>query len=142
MNWRLALMLVPAVLLTGCELEQGVSRGIEPVVVTEANFDQVVLGSSKPVMVDCWADWCGWCKVLKPTVHELAADYEGRAVVAQLDTDANREIARRYGVEALPTLLFFKDGQLVDKVEGAKGKAELSSRLAALLDNSTAGGAE
>ncbi|MEQ8791288.1 MAG: thioredoxin [Pirellulaceae bacterium] len=135
-----------AALLTGCEFEMGAPHGggygVDPVVVTDANFDQVVLGSSQPVMVDFWADWCGPCRNLKPTIHELAADFQGQAVVAQLDTDENTQIAERYQVTALPTLLFFKNGQLVDTLVGYREKDELSSKLAALVGDASAAGAE
>lgn len=138
-------------LLVGCDFEVGTptgdehggaNGGIEPVVVTDANFDQVVLQSSQPVMVDLWASWCGPCMMLKPTVHELAADFEGRAVVAQLDFDANQEIASRYEVSSIPTLLFFKDGELVDRLVGVRDKSELSSKLTALVGESKVAGAE
>ena len=126
--------------MTGCEFKghgNTAHYGIDPLEATEANFNELVLQSRQPVMVDCWADWCDWCTVLKPTVHELAADYQGRAVVAQLNTDEHVKVAQRYNVKAWPTLLFFKDGKLVDRVEGAAPKAELSAKLNALLVDSS-----
>jgi thioredoxin 1 len=146
----LACLLLLLLLLTGCDFEIGAPRengnvgghGIEPVVVTDANFDQLVLESSQPVMVDFWAQWCGPCMMLKPTVHELAADFEGRAVVAQLNVDDNPEIARRYDVSAIPTLLFFKNGELVERLEGLRGKSLLSSKLAGLVKETNVAGAE
>lgn len=149
MKTRSAIALV-CLLLAGCDFEVGApgddgnvgGHGIEPVVVTDANFDQLVLGNSKPVMVDFWAEWCGPCMMLKPTVHELAADFEGRAVVAQLDVDDNPEIAIRYEVSAIPTLLFFKNGELVERVEGLRDKTVLSSKLAGLVDDTNVAGAE
>jgi thioredoxin 1 len=142
MKRRWAITLLGVALLAGCNFEfEGADAaggyGIDPLVATEANFDEVVLSSSKPVMVDVWAEWCGPCAMLKPTVHELAADYEGRVVVAQLDTDANMKLAERYRVEALPTLLFFKGGELVDRIIGAADKEEIATKLDALLTDSS-----
>jgi thioredoxin 1 len=148
MKRRLAIVLLGLAVLTGCEFSFGPPRGehggygIDPVEVTDANFEEVVLGSEQPVMVDCWADWCTWCDVLKPTVHELAADYKGRAVVAQVDTDANQAFTKKYKIEAWPTLLFFKDGELVERVEGVADKSDLAAKLDALLRDSSSRGAE
>lgn len=142
MKRRLALALFGLALLTGCEfsLDEPTASsgyGIDPVAATDANFDQLVLGASKPVMVDCYADWCGPCQMLKPTVHELAADYEGRAIVAQLDVDVAPKISQRYEISSIPTLLFFKDGKLVDQVVGYTEKAELADKLDKLLNDSS-----
>ncbi|QDU93657.1 thioredoxin [Lignipirellula cremea] len=107
--------------------------GLEPVKVTTADFEETVLGNSGLVMVDCYADWCGPCRLLAPAVAELAAEYEGRVLIAKLDTDANEEIAEKYEVTALPTLLFFKNGKLVDRARGLQPKKALDRRLQVLL---------
>lgn len=94
------------------------------------NFEAEVLSSETPVLVDFYADWCGPCKVIGPTVEELAQDYEGRARVAKVDIDANPELAGQYGIRSIPTLMVFKDGEVRDVVRGAVPK----SQLAAVLD--------
>lgn len=143
---RLApVVLLGVVFLAGCDYEVGdagdignvggqqANAGIDPVEITDANFKQLVLGSSQPVMVDCWAEWCGPCRALSPTVHELAADYKGRVLVGQLNVDDNTETPRQYEIEAIPTLLFFKDGKLVDTLVGTQSKQELAAKLDSLL---------
>ncbi len=94
------------------------------------NFADEVLNSEQPVLVDFYADWCGPCKVIGPTVEELAQDYDGRARVAKVDIDANPELAGQYGIRSIPTLMVFKDGEARDVVHGAVPK----SHLAAVLD--------
>jgi thioredoxin 1 len=105
----------------------------KPVKVTDATFDQVVLKAGVPVLVDFWASWCGPCRVVAPRIEELAQDYAGRALVAKLDVDANQATARRYGVMSIPTLVFFENGQEVDRITGAQPKHILQQRLEALL---------
>ena len=82
--------------------------------ITDANFDELVLKSSKPVMVDFWAEWCGPCRMLGPIIEEVSKDYEGKAVVGKLDVDSNQEFAAKFGVRNIPTVLVFKDGELVN----------------------------
>ena len=100
------------------------------IVLTDANFDET-LKSDKPVLVDFWAEWCGPCKMIGPAVEELASDYEGKAVVAKLNVDENPLVTARFGVRSIPTLLVFKNGQIVDKQVGAVPKSVLASKLKA-----------
>jgi thioredoxin 1 len=101
--------------------------------VTDQDFDQVILNGGKPAMVDFWAIWCGPCRMIAPHVEALAQEYAGKAIVAKLDVDANRQTAIRFGIQSIPTVLFFKDGKLVDRVVGAVDKKVLQSKLEALL---------
>jgi thioredoxin 1 len=101
--------------------------------VTDGNFDQLILAGGKPAMVDFWATWCGPCRMIAPHVEALAQEFAGRAIVAKLDVDANRQTAIRFGIQSIPTLLFFKDGKLVDRVVGAVDKKVLKDKLEALL---------
>jgi len=98
--------------------------------LNDSNFDEAIKGD-KPVLVDFWAEWCGPCKMIGPVVEELAGDYEGRAVVAKVNVDENPQVAGRYGIRSIPTLLVFKGGQIVDKQVGAVPKSVLAQKLAA-----------
>ena len=102
----------------------------EPVVITNDNFEEVVLGSDKPVLVDFWAVWCGPCRAIAPIIKELAVEMEDEAVFGKLDVDTNREIAQKYGIINIPTLLLFKDGQVVDKQVGLAPKSTLQKMVA------------
>ncbi|QLH34190.1 MAG: thioredoxin [Cyclobacteriaceae bacterium] len=98
--------------------------------LTDSTFDQAI-NSEKPVLVDFWAEWCGPCKMIGPVVEELAGDYEGKAVVAKINVDENPQVTARFGVRNIPTLLVFKNGQVVDKQVGAVPKSVLSQKLQA-----------
>ncbi len=101
--------------------------------VTDADFDEMVLKSDVPVMVDFWAEWCGPCKMIAPIVEELSAEYEGRAKMVKLDVDNNSGTAMKFGIRNIPTLLFFKEGEVVDKQVGVVAKATLAEKLGKLL---------
>lgn len=101
--------------------------------LTDQNFDEIVLQSDKPVIVDFWAEWCGPCRMVGPIVEEIGKDYEGKAVVGKLDVDSNPAITQKFGIRNIPTVLFFKNGQIADKQVGAVPKNNLVSKLEALL---------
>jgi len=90
--------------------------------ITDATFDKIVLQSDKPVMVDFWAAWCGPCRMVGPIIDELSKEYDGKAVVGKLDVDSNQEFAAKYGVRNIPTVLLFKNGELVDRKVGVSPK--------------------
>ncbi len=101
--------------------------------ITSANFEETVLKSDKPVLVDFWAEWCGPCRMVGPIVDELHTDYEGKAVVGKVNVDDQQEIAAQYGIRNIPTILFFKNGEMVDKNVGVAPKADLSKKIDALI---------
>lgn len=101
--------------------------------VTDTNFEEIVLKSDKPVIVDFWAEWCGPCRMVGPIVSELSDEYKGKAVVTKLDVDSNPGISAKYGIRNIPTILFFKNGEIVDKQVGAVPKSNLESKLQALF---------
>jgi thioredoxin 1 len=101
--------------------------------LNEANFDEVVLKSKLPVMIDFWAEWCGPCRLVGPIVSEMAKEYEGKAVIGKVDVDNNPGISNKYGIRSIPTILFFKDGELVNKQVGAVPKSNLVGKLEGLF---------
>lgn len=100
---------------------------------TDANFQQMALETDKPVIVDLWAEWCGPCRMVGPIIEEIAREYEGKAVVGKLDVDSNPEVSMKYSVRNIPTILFIKNGELVDKQVGAVPKSVLVGKLEKLL---------
>ena len=104
-----------------------------PVAVTDETFERVVLHATAPVVLDCWAEWCGPCHMLAPTIDALARSYAGRAVVGKLDVDANPGVAGRFDVRGIPALLFFSNGRLVDRLLGVQPRAEIEAHLTPLL---------
>ena len=100
--------------------------------VTDGNFEAEVINSETPVVVDFWAEWCGPCKLIAPVLDELAGEYDGKVRLTKLNVDENPEMAGKYGVRSIPTLLFFKGGQIVDQVIGAASKPDLQKRLDAI----------
>ena len=101
--------------------------------VTDASFASDIIESGKPAMVDFWAAWCGPCRMVGPVVEELATEYQGKAVIGKVDVDTNQEVAAKYGIRNIPTILFFKDGEVVDKVVGVVPKEQLVEKLNAIL---------
>jgi len=97
--------------------------------ITDSTFDEVVLKSDKPVLIDFWAEWCGPCRMVGPIVEEIAKEYEGRAVVGKVNVDHNADISVKYGIRNIPALLFFKNGEIVDKQIGAVPKSVLVDKL-------------
>ncbi|MDR2123333.1 MAG: thioredoxin [Flavobacteriaceae bacterium] len=101
--------------------------------ISDQSFKDEVLSSNEPVLVDFWAEWCGPCRSLTPIVEELSEEFKGKVKVAKIDIDTNQEVSVEYGIRNIPTLLFFKNGQVVDKVVGVQSKEKLAEKMQALL---------
>lgn len=99
---------------------------------TDANFDEL-LSSNKVVVADFWATWCGPCKAMGPSIDELAAQYEGQALIGKVDVEENNDLAEKYAIRSVPTIIFFKDGEMVDKMVGLQSKVVLEVRIKELL---------
>ena len=101
--------------------------------ITEENFDQTVLKSETPVLLDFWAEWCGPCRMISPIIDELHQEFEGKAIIGKVNVDEASSISSKYGIRNIPTLLFIKNGEVVDKHVGAASKEDLSEKLSAIL---------
>lgn len=101
--------------------------------ITDSSFKEVVLDSDKPVLVDFWAVWCGPCQMLAPVIDELSQEFEGKAIVGKVDVDNNQEVSVQYGIRNIPTLLIFKNGEVVEKIVGVNPKAVIAEKLSAHL---------
>ena len=101
--------------------------------ITDSNFEELVLKSDKPVVVDFWAEWCGPCRMIGPLINEMSKEYEGKALIGKVNVDQNANISAQFGVRSIPTVLFIKNGEVVDKSVGAVPKSTLESKLKALL---------
>jgi thioredoxin 1 len=101
--------------------------------VNDVNFDEMVIKSDKPVLVDFWAEWCGPCRIIAPIIEEIAHDFDGKALVVKCDVDNSPSVAMKYSIRNIPTVLFFKNGQVADKQVGAVPKNSYSTKLNALL---------
>ncbi len=101
-------------------------------IITDANFSEV-LNTNMPVLVDFWATWCGPCRALAPVIEELANEFDGKAVVGKCNVDDCEDLPMNFGIRSIPTLLFFKNGELVDKIVGAAPKADIAAKIESLL---------
>ena len=102
---------------------------MKPVEITDANFESEVLKADKPVLVDFWAEWCAPCKIIAPTVEQLAKEYDGQLKVGKIDVDSNQQTAIKFGIRSIPTLLVFKGGRVVDQIVGALPKGTLIDKV-------------
>jgi thioredoxin 1 len=101
--------------------------------ITDSNFDELVLQTDKPVVIDFWAVWCGPCRMVAPIIEEMSTEYDGKALIGKVDVDSNPEIATKYGIRNIPTVLFLKSGEIADKQVGAAPKQKFVDKMNALL---------
>lgn len=101
--------------------------------ITDANFEELVMNSDKPVVVDFWAEWCGPCRMIGPIIEEMSGEYDGKAIIGKVNVDNNPGVSAQFGVRNIPTVLFIKGGEVADKSVGAVPKAQLVSKLDALI---------
>ncbi|HBH07481.1 MAG TPA: thioredoxin [Flavobacteriales bacterium] len=101
--------------------------------ITDANFDELVMKSEKPVVIDFWAEWCGPCRLIEPHIEELSKQYDGKALIAKVNVDENPQVTAQFGVRNIPTVLFIKNGEPSDKQVGVAGKDVLEQKLVALF---------
>lgn len=103
------------------------------ILVNDSNFEEIVLKAKLPVLVDFWAEWCGPCKIMLPIVEEVSTEYEGKLIVTKVDVDSSPATAAKFGIRNIPTILFFKNGEVVDKQVGAAPKTSLAQKIQAVL---------
>ena len=100
--------------------------------ITDANFEEL-LGTGKPIVLDFWAEWCGPCRMVSPIIDELAQEYEGRVTIGKMNVDENDDVVGRFGIRNIPTVIFFKNGEMVDKIVGATSKDKFKEKVENLL---------
>ena len=125
---QIAAVLLSLVFLGGCQPDAG-EKAVEPIVITDANFEEEVLSSGQPVLMDCWAPWCGPCLKLGPTIDEIAREYAGRVKVGKLNVDDNPNIARELGISSIPAVFVFRDGKVAETLIGVRAKQDYIAAL-------------